>query len=133
MLNPVMKHLQFLVQGGVYLAPGVVNKNSSRGMDVWGHFAVCPFSYIGPTVYAAGGDAQAANVFKLGVVEYVEIGVGVSANGLQAVIYVYNNATNKMQAFWQTPTAGANAPLAEVDNGTDLSGFTAFGLAFGKG
>src|SRR6266851_2717145 len=56
------------------MAVGVVTRNSApdpRGMDAWGHYAVCPFKYIGPTVYAAGGDAQAAQVFKLGVVEYV--------------------------------------------------------------
>lgn len=112
---------------------GVVNKDVTRGLDVWGHTVVSPFSYVGPNPYATGGDAQAANVFKLGVLENVDIGPGVSANGVQAVVFSYNYVTGKMQAFWQNPTAGASEALQEVDNGTDLSGFVARGVAFGKG
>lgn len=112
---------------------GVVNKDITRGLDVWGHSAVSPFSYVGPNPYPTGGDAQAAQVFKLGVVECVDIGVGVNVATTAAVVFSYNYATGKIQAYWQTPTAGANAALAEVDNGTDLSGFTARGIAFGKG
>lgn len=118
------------------MAAGVVTRNPSsnpRGMDAWGHSAICPFSYAGPNPYATGGDAITAQQFKLGVIEYIDIGPGVSANTVQAVIWAWNPTTSKLQAYWQNPTAGANEALQEVDNGTDLSGFTALGIAFGKG
>lgn len=115
------------------MAVGVVTRNvsPSRGMDVWGHFAVCPFQYFGPTVYAAGGDSQPAAAFKLGVVEVVHDFLGVPAAGTTAVIYRYNTTTNKMQAFQST--TGAPNVLVEVADGTDLSTFIGNSLAMGKG
>lgn len=114
---------------------GVVTRNvsPSRGMDVWGHFAISPFRYVGPNPYATGGDPILAQQFKLGVVEFIDIGVGIKADGTAAIVFCYNPATAMMQAFWQNPTAGASEALQEVDNGTDLSGYTAFGMAMGKG
>jgi hypothetical protein len=99
-------------------------------MDVYGHSALCPFQYYGPTSYAAGGEAQAAKVFKLGVIEWVPPFLGVPADGLHAVVYHYNLTTNKMMAFFD---AGANAALKEVTDGTDLSTYIGNGVAFGKG
>ena len=116
------------------MAAGVVTRNSApdpRGMDAWGHYAVCPFKYIGPTVYAAGGDAQAAQVFKLGVVEYVEDFLGIPAAGTTAVIYHYDVTNAKMQAFQST--TGAPSALVEVADATDLSTFVGHSRAYGKG
>lgn len=117
---------------GLLWAAGVVTLVNRR-LDAWGHTVASPFQYVGPNPYATGGDAVTAQQFKLGVIEYVEIALGLKADTTAAVAFMYNQTTGKMQAFWQTPTAGANAPLAEVDNGTDLSGYTAQGIAFGKG
>lgn len=115
---------------------GVVTRNGafSRGMDVYGHSAVCPFQYFGPTAYAAGGELQDDPVFKLGVVEFVPDFLGIPAAGTTAVIYHYNVVTSKMQAFW-TNEAVINTPqaLVEVANGTDLSTFVGQSVAFGKG
>lgn len=115
------------------MAVGVVTRNvsPSRGMDVWGHFAVCPFQYYGPTSYLAGGEAQGAQAFKLGVVEVVHDFLGVPAAGTTAVIYRYNITTGKMQAF-QSTTGAPNA-LVEVADATDLSSFIGNSVAMGKG
>ncbi len=114
------------------MAVGAVTRNvsPSRGMDVYGHSAVCPFQYYGPTSYLAGGEAQGAQVFKLGTVEYIPDFLGVPADGLHCVIYHYNTTTNKMQAFWD---AGANAAMKEVTDATDLSTYIGNSIAMGKG
>lgn len=127
------KHIQFMLGAGAFMAVGVVSRNvsPSRGMDVYGHSAVCPFNYVGPNPYATGGDPVTPQQFKLGVIEFIDIGLGVSADTLTAVLFTYNFTTAKMQAY-QSTTGAPNA-LVEVANGTDLSGFTARGYAFGKG
>ena len=113
------------------MAAGVLSRTVSRGKDVWGHVAVMPFSYLGPTSYSTGGEAQSAQAFKLGVVEYCPHFLGVNSGGTAAIVYQYNIATAKMQAFWQNElTASA---LVEVTSGVDLSGYTGRGIAYGKG
>lgn len=113
------------------MAAGVVNRNVTRGKDVWGHHAVIPFSYYGPTSYSTGGEAIAANAFKLGVIEVIPEFLGVNSAATLAVVYRYNYATGKMQAFWQNEAAAS--ALVEVTATTDLSLYTGRGLAFGKG
>jgi hypothetical protein len=113
------------------MAAGVLSRTVSRGKDVWGHVAVMPFSYVGPTSYATGGEAQAASAFKLGVVEYCPAFLGVNSGGTAAIVYQYNIGTSKMQAFWQNELVASG--LVEVTAGTDLSGYTGRGMAYGKG
>lgn len=113
------------------MAAGVVNKNVSRGLDVWGHFAVCPFSYVGPNPYATGGESIVDSVFKLGDIEYVTPIIAFSADRTQAVLFQYDPVSNKMMAYWGNTTPAGVLP--EVTNATDLSGFSGLGMAFGKG
>jgi hypothetical protein len=113
------------------MAAGVLSRTVSRGLDAWGHVAVSFFSYVGPNPYATGGESHPAGDFKLGVVEEVPAFLGVSADTTQAIVFQYNVATSKMQAFWQNELAAS--ALVEVANGTDLSGFTGRGHAMGKG
>jgi hypothetical protein len=113
------------------MAAGVVSRTITRGKDVWGHTAVMPFSYYGPTSYVAGGEAIAANAFKLGVIEEIPAFLGVNAAGTLAVVYQYNYATGKMQAFYQNEAAAS--ALVEVAAATDLSLYTGRGRAYGKG
>ncbi len=113
------------------MAAGVLSRTVSRGKDVWGHVAVMPFSYVGPTSYSTGGESQPASAFKLGVIEYCPAFLGVNAGGTLAVVYQYNIATSKMQAFWQNEAAAS--ALVEVAAATDLSGYTGRGMAYGKG
>lgn len=127
-----LRHLWYDQFGGV----GVVTRNPTpnpRGMDAWGHYAICPFSYVGPNPYLTGGDPVTAQQFKLGVLEYLDMGPAINAGNTACVLMGLNPGTMKIQAFWQNPTDGANEALKEVDNNTDLSGFTAVGIAFGKG
>lgn len=114
------------------MAAGTVARNvsPSRGMDVYGHSAVCPFQYTGPSTYPTGGDPQAAGVFKLGVVEAIGDFLGVNAGGTAAISFHYNCATNKMQAFWDN---GVGAAMSEVTNNTDLSAYVGNSVAYGKG
>jgi hypothetical protein len=113
------------------MAAGVLSRTVARGKDVWGHTAIMPFSYVGPNPYATGGEAQAASAFKLGAVECCPAFLGVNSGGTAAVVFQYNITTSKMQCFWQDElTASA---LVEVTNGTDLSGYTGRGIAYGKG
>jgi hypothetical protein len=113
------------------MAAGVLSLTVERGMDVWGHHAVSSFSYVGPNPYATGGEALSAQAFKLGVVEIVPAFLGVNSGGTAAVVFQYNYGTGKMQAFWQNEVAAS--ALVEVANGTDLSGYTGRGFAYGKG
>lgn len=113
------------------MAAGVLSRTVSRGKDVWGHVAVLPFSYYGPTSYSTGGESLLANAFKLGVIECIPEFLGVNSAGTLAVVYRYNYATEKMQAFWQNE-ATASA-LVEVAATTDLSVYIGRGIAYGKG
>ena len=116
------------------MAAAVVTRNPSsnpRGNDVWGHYGVVPFDYVGNSSYQAGGDVLTAQQFKLGVVEFIPAFVGQNLATTSAVIYCYNPSTGAMQAY-QSST-GAPLALVEVANGTDLSAFTGHGMAFGKG
>lgn len=113
------------------MAVGFVTRNSSpsRGMDVYGHSAVCPFLYTGPTAYATPGEAIAASAFKLGLVENIPDFIMINVAG-SAVMAHYNVTTGRFRAFWPN---GAGAPMVEVADGTDLSGYTGRSLAFGRG
>jgi hypothetical protein len=113
------------------MAAGVLSRTVSRGKDVWGHVAVMPFSYVGPNPYATGGESHPANDFKLGVIEYCPAFLGVNSAGTLAVVFQYDIANSKMQAFWQNELTASG--LVEVANGTDLSGYTGRGMAYGKG
>ena len=131
-LGRLTRFLRWFIRNEIGAA-GVVDRTVSRGLDVWGHVAVSFFKYTGPNPYATGGDPQSAQAFKLGVLEYIDIGPATNAGLTLAVVLVYDHVNSKMQAFWQNPTDGANEGLKEVDNGTDLSGFTARGVAMGRG
>lgn len=105
---------------------------AGRGIDAWGHYHLSPVRITGPTTYTTGGDALAAGSVKLGVIEGMLGGLAIATTGAAtAVIFAYNRLTGKMQAFWQTGAAAA-AALPEVDNGTDLSDYTADVLFYGK-
>jgi hypothetical protein len=110
---------------------GVLSRTVSRGKDVWGHVAVMPFSYVGPSSYVTGGESHPAGDFKLGVIEYCPSFLGVNSGGTLAVIFQYNIGTSKMQAFWQNEAA--SSALVEVPNATNLSAYTGRGMAYGKG
>lgn len=119
---------------------GTITYPYQRGKDVWGHSAVVPIQYTGPTAYATGGDvAFVAGLMKLGSIEVLLGGLAIDAAagaGVHAVVFVYNPSSSvagnvpALQAYW---CAGAGAALVEVTNGTDLSGYTATILAMGKG
>ena len=113
------------------MAAGVLSLQVSRGLDVWGHTAVSPFSYVGPNPYVTAGEAIAANQFKLGQVEEIPPFLGVNVATTAAVVFQYNCTTGKMQAFWQNEVVAS--ALVEVANGTDLSGYAGRGRAYGKG
>ena len=114
------------------MAAGTITYPYKRGKDVWGHSAVVPFQYAGPVSYLAGGDAAfAAGKIKLGVIEWMLGGWGIAANGLTAVRYEYNTVTGAIQAFWSKTTPAGAFP--EVTDATDLSGYVALLVAFGRG
>lgn len=106
------------------------------GKDARGLSMRAIFNYSGPGAgaggYVAGGDPITAQQIKLGAIEYCPVALAVDVATTAAVLYQYNYATGKIQAFWQTGAAGA-AALPEVDAGTDLSGFTALMVAEGRG
>lgn len=108
-----------------YPAPGV-----KWGTDVGlGHTHVSKFRYTGPASYTTGGEAVAAGAVKLGTIEEILSAVAIAATGAAtAIIFAYNSATGKMQAFW---APGAKAALAEVDASTDLSDYAVTMLAIG--
>lgn len=111
--------------------------NARWGKDERGLSMRAQFNYAGPGAgaggYVTGGDPITAQQLKLGTIEYMPPAVAIAAVGAAtAVIYQYNYSTGKIQAFWQTG-AGAAAALPEVDAGTDLSGYTAFMVAEGRG
>src|SRR5204862_8336362 len=101
------------------MAAGVVSRTISRGKDVWGHTAVMPFSYYGPTSYSTGGEAIAADAFKLGVIEEIPAFLGVNSAGTHAALSQYNYSTRKMHAFWQNEAS--RSAMADVRATTELS------------
>ena len=99
--------------------------------DVWGHFAVTQALYAGPAEYVTGGEAVTPGQVKLGVIEFVPPAVGMKSDRTDAVIYVYDRDNGKMVAYWAN--AGAASQLLEVTATTDLSGYPATMLFFGRG
>ena len=114
------------------MAAGTITYPYKRGVDVRGHSKMCPVQYVGPASYVAGGDANfTAGKVKLGTIEWVIPMLGIAANGLSAVMYAWNPTTEKLQAFWSKTTPAGAFP--EVTDGTDLTGFSAILLCYGKG
>ena len=107
------------------------------GKDNRGMSMRSQFSYAGPGAgaggYVTGGEALTAQQIKLGTIEYCPPVLAIATAGAAtAIIYAYNIATGKIQAFWQTGAAAA-AALPEVDAGTDLSGYVGHFVAEGRG
>lgn len=103
--------------------------------DTFGGYAVGFFQYAAPNAgaggYVTGGDEVLPNAVKMGTIEFATSPVAAEdTDGDDAVIYVYNVVTNKIQAFW---CAGAGAALVEVTSGADVSGFTGLFMVLGRG
>lgn len=108
---------------------------SRWGKDQRGLSMRVQFTYAGPGAgaggYATGGDTITPQQIKLGTIEWCPAELAMNVATTAAVIYKYNIATGKMQAFWTG--AGLSGALAEVTAGTDLSGFSALMIAEGRG
>src|SRR4051812_24085627 len=100
MSHPFMVGLLFLAFGttvGTFTYPAT---GARWPKDIIGHFAASFFDYTGSNSYTTGGDALSAGAIKLGAVEYVFPGWGIKSDGSDAVVFVWNKATGKIQAFW---------------------------------
>ncbi len=117
------------------MAAGTISYPYKRGVDVWGHSRITPVTYVGPALYAAGGDTTfTANKLKLGAIEWVLGGWAIPTAGLTMVIYVYDPAANSgagaLKAFWGNTTPAGVLP--EVTDNTDLTTYVATLVVFGR-
>ena len=88
------------------------------------------FTYTGPASYPTGGDTILAGQIKLGRIEWMPPALAIVAGGATGILFVFNYATGKLQAYWG---GGAGVALTEVTAATDLSTYTALLVAEGRG
>jgi hypothetical protein len=102
-----------------------ISQTSVRMKSVMGIRFERILDYTGPASYATGGDSFAAGDVSLGIIESVDPGIALDANGANPRLLTWNPTTQKMQ--WFVPSSAA-----EVAAAVDLSGYTVRVQVFGK-
>jgi len=113
------------------MAVMTVDINVARGLHVGNGLRQLICGVTGPSTYTTGGDSLAASSVRLGFIEFVA--PFVITDGTNAAVGHYNNATQKLQFFWQNPSdASAGEGMKEVTNGTNLSTYVGRMMVVGK-
>lgn len=99
--------------------------STNDGRNVTGNRRTVVGTYTGPASYTTGGDPLSAETLGLSNIRWLDLGVAADANGANARALRWNAAKTGVQWFVLSTNA-------EVANGVDLSGFTAFLQAEGR-
>lgn len=94
----------------------------ARKYSTAGLYRICPFKATGPSSYATGGHVAGSKQFGMEVEVVPDL---ILQNGSATRLAVYSYSAGKYVIY--VPDTGA-----EVANGTDLSGYSARGVVFGR-